>query len=86
MKYVKLLLANIPSEGSQEASVDPSENIETGFSSSGENDKTFEIKQRLKELEDKMDLNNNNTSQLGMIVGCLLLSLQHIAYRNTPLM
>ncbi|KAL1218399.1 Disease resistance protein RPS4B [Cardamine amara subsp. amara] len=84
---VKRVLAQISSEGSQKAYVDSSENIDTSTSAGSEKDKTFGIKQRMKELEDKLDL-NKITSQLGMIIACLLLllfCLQQVAYMSTLL-
>ncbi|CAL9241828.1 unnamed protein product [Arabidopsis halleri] len=54
-------------------------------SEGSQKDKTFGIKQRLNELNDKLDLNK---SQLGIIIGCLLLLffvLQQIAYMSTRL-
>ncbi|EFH39774.1 hypothetical protein ARALYDRAFT_916997 [Arabidopsis lyrata subsp. lyrata] len=87
VKAVKFVLNRIPSEGSQKAYADPSENNDTQTSSGGEKDKTFGIKQRLSELKEKLELNKLR-SQLGIIIGCLLLLffvLQQIAYMSTRL-
>lgn len=88
VKEVKKVLNKIPSEGSQKAYADPSEKNDTQTSSGGEKDKTFGITQRLSELKEKLELNKLR-SQLGIIIGCLLLLffvLQQIAYMSTRLM
>jgi hypothetical protein len=84
---VKKVLSRIPSEGSHNASVDPLENSDTRLTSSGEENRTFGIKERLKEFKDKLDLNKMR-SQLGMVIGCLLVLffvLKQSAYTSTRL-
>ncbi|CAA0407691.1 unnamed protein product [Arabidopsis thaliana] len=87
VEEVKEVLNRIPSEGSHNASVDPFENSDTRQTSSGEENRTFGIKERLKECKDKLDL-NKITSQLGMVIGCLLalfFVLNQSAYTSTRL-
>ena len=80
----------ISSEGSHKNSVDPFEDSDTRTFSAQGKDKTFGIKQRLNELKVKLELNKVR-SQLGMIIGCVLLLLFvlqqiQIAYMSTHLM
>ncbi|CAL9241818.1 unnamed protein product, partial [Arabidopsis halleri] len=67
VEEVKKQLTKIPLEGSQNASEKPSEYSDTGTSLGGEKDKTFGIEQRLKELEEKLDLNDTKTRFIGLV-------------------
>ncbi|XP_010496944.1 PREDICTED: disease resistance protein RPS4-like [Camelina sativa] len=69
VKEVKKALKRVSSEGSPKASVEPSEDIFTRTSSGGEKDKTFGIKERLKELEDKLDLVKYKGTRVIGVVG-----------------
>ncbi|KAG7532633.1 Leucine-rich repeat 3 [Arabidopsis thaliana x Arabidopsis arenosa] len=53
----------------QNASLDPSENSDSGISSGPEKDKTFGIQQRLKELEDKLDTKKYKGTRIIGVVG-----------------
>ncbi|CAD5333990.1 unnamed protein product [Arabidopsis thaliana] len=70
VKEVKKVLKKVSLEGSQKVvSVDPSESIDTLSSVGGEKDKTFGIKQRLKELEEKLDLVKYKGTRVIGVVG-----------------
>ncbi|KAG7604976.1 Toll/interleukin-1 receptor homology (TIR) domain superfamily [Arabidopsis thaliana x Arabidopsis arenosa] len=70
VKEVKKVLKKVSLEGSQKVvSVDPSESINTLSSVGGEKDKTFGIKQRLKELEEKLDLVKYKGTRVVGVVG-----------------
>jgi hypothetical protein len=70
VKEVKKVLKKVSLEGSQKVvSVDPSQSIDTLSSVGGEKDKTFGIKQRLKELEEKLDLVKYKGTRVIGVVG-----------------
>ncbi|CAA7057302.1 unnamed protein product [Microthlaspi erraticum] len=69
VKAVKKVLIKVPPEGSQNASVDPSDDSDTGTSSRGEKLKTFGMKQRLKELEEKLDQKKYKGTRIVGVVG-----------------
>ncbi|EOA12806.1 hypothetical protein CARUB_v10025767mg [Capsella rubella] len=69
VKEVKKALKKVSLEGTLKASVDPLESIYTRTSSGGEKDKTFGIKERIKELEDKLDLVKYKGTRVIGVVG-----------------
>lgn len=70
MKAVKSVLFKISLMGSQSVSTQPSEKSgDTGTSSGGDKHKTFGVKQRLKELEDKLDCVKYEGTRIIGVVG-----------------
>lgn len=63
------MLIKIPSEGSQNPSVDPSEKSDTGTNLRAEKHNTFGIKERLKELGEKLDRKKYKGTRIIGVVG-----------------